>query len=138
MTVHFTRSAALFLIGLVLFLSLLGAANAPSTKQFVAAPVYWALQNELTNTFYQLAAGDLNHDGKPDLVLTGGSLSVLLNNGDGTFKNTTDYTGISNSVVLGDFNNDGNLDIVTNGTCVRLGNGDGTFQGANCMAGSDY
>ena len=100
---RFTRSAALFLIGFVFFLSLLGAANAPSTKQFVVAPVYWALQNQLTNIFYQLAAGDLNHDGKPDLVLTGGSLSVMLNNGDGTFKNTTDYAGISNSVALGDF-----------------------------------
>ncbi|HUO59630.1 MAG TPA: FG-GAP-like repeat-containing protein [Candidatus Acidoferrales bacterium] len=101
-----------------------------------------------------VAVGDLNHDGYPDIVVasecavagpchTPGALpelSVLLNNGDGTFKLTQSYypASGSTSLTLADINSDGNEDILLNvceGTgcgsgafVVLLGNGDGTFQ----------
>jgi Bacterial Ig-like domain (group 3)/FG-GAP-like repeat len=86
-----------------------------------------------------VALGDLNDDGKIDVVVSNGSgqmqgMSVLLGNGDGTLQSPTLYaTGNhTNSVVLADFNGDGRLDaaVVNRGSntlSVLLGNGDGTF-----------
>jgi FG-GAP-like repeat len=84
----------------------------------------------------QLFTGDLNQDGKADLIFADGT--VLLGNGDGTFKtvgpwNTNAPTG-ANLSALADFNGDGKLDLLLRDdiTCcllsVMLGNGDGTFQ----------
>jgi hypothetical protein len=87
-----------------------------------------------------VATGDLNGDGKLDLVLTAypyGSVSILLGNGDGTFQGAGTYFsgGAANSVVVADLNEDGHPDlVVANGggdrgsLGVLLGNGDGTFQ----------
>jgi FG-GAP-like repeat len=70
---------------------------------------------------YSVAMGDFDGDGKLDLAIanTGASpgpstVSVLINNGDGTFGPTAAYaTGaFSSSVAVGDFNGDGALDIV--------------------------
>jgi hypothetical protein len=91
-----------------------------------------------------VAVADFNADGKLDLVVANNgssndnTVSILLGNGDGTFKAHVDYgTGSSNpsSVAVGDFNGDGRLDLVVAdlfSTDVRLllGNGDGTFQAA--------
>jgi hypothetical protein len=98
---------------------------------------------------YSLAVGDVNGDGRPDVVasgagVSGGGLSrgiarVLLGNGDGTFQiSPTMYdSGVSaggwaNSVALGDLSGDGALDLAIanypdSTTSVLLGNGDGTF-----------
>ena len=67
-----------------------------------------------------------------------GDVSVLLGNGDGTFRLPTPYeVGGSTpvAVAVGDFNGDGNPDLAvvvttTNSVAILLGNGDGTFQPA--------
>src|SRR5262249_45573274 len=60
--------------------------------------------------------------------------SVLLGNGDGTFAAPQTYAlpGSANSIALGDFNQDGTLDIATTGPeiDVLLNNGNGTFGAA--------
>ncbi|HLW88332.1 MAG TPA: VCBS repeat-containing protein [Terriglobales bacterium] len=82
---------------------------------------------------------DLNTGGSHDLAVgTPVSLEVLVGNGDGTFQNPVSYgfkTG-GPALVVGDFNNDHNLDIVAVGSgfggnpSLFLGNGDGTLQAA--------
>jgi hypothetical protein len=92
-----------------------------------------------------LAAGDLNNDGWPDLVLTGGvqdlaTIYILLNNQHGGFTKSTISTCYStdavpcnpSEVILADVNGDGNLDLVVGqaspgGVAVYLGNGQGAF-----------
>jgi PKD repeat protein len=108
---------------------------------------------------HALAAGDLNHDGKLDLVVvaTGlaspdfrqGGVFVLLGNGDGTFQAGPTYLTVNNyggsvpsaqqyvapqAVALGDFDRDGNLDMAVSAgqwVFVMAGNGDGTFRHSN-------
>jgi hypothetical protein len=94
-----------------------------------------------------VAVGDLNQDGRPDLVALNhaNTVSVLLGNGDGTFGAKTEFgVGIDpTAVAIADLNADGQPDlIVTNAgpydyragyytgpstVSVLLGNGDGTF-----------
>ena len=86
-----------------------------------------------------LVAGDLNKDGALDLVVTPArdtstDLSVLLNNGDGTFAAAVLSPAGANMTgpVLGDLDGDGLLDIATANTwddhvSVLSNNGDGTF-----------
>jgi len=83
-----------------------------------------------------VAIGDLDGDAVPDLVLANGGsndLSILLGNGDGTFRPHEEYGEMiaPERVVIADLNGDGRADVVTasaNGASVLLGNGDGTFQ----------
>jgi len=113
---------------------LLNNANNPGT--FLSAVGY----NTGGNETGAVVVGDVNNDGAPDLILTsncqeytcaGGVLTLLLGNGDGTFKTTPqDLADTKGPVAIGDVNNDGNLDLVT-GAGVMLGNGNGTFQTLN-------
>ena len=94
-----------------------------------------------------LAVGDLNEDGRPDVV-TGNrfdqTVSVLLNDGLGNFPAVTDYTpgpGFNftiNSVAIADMTNDGHLDIVAavgGSVAVLAGDGLGHFAPAT-LAGT--
>jgi hypothetical protein len=95
-----------------------------------------------------VATADFDGDGKLDMVVTNGgsnSISILLGNGDGTFRAAVDYpAGTSpSSVAVGDFNGDGKLDLAvanfgSNDVSIFFGNGDGTFQAAvNYAAGTN-
>ena len=80
-----------------------------------------------------LVTGDLNGDGIPDLLVpanTPNAIYAYLGNGDGTFtlKSTIQTPNSGGYIVLGDFNNDGKLDVATSDNLLALGNGDGTFQ----------
>ncbi len=89
-----------------------------------------------------IVAGDFNGDGNIDLVVSNfdsSTVSIFLGNGNGTFgTGTTFSTGTETSpesIAAGDFNNDGNLDVVTADgataeVSILLGNGDGSFQTA--------
>src|SRR5207247_8508847 len=90
-------------------------------------------------------SADLNGEGRPDLVtanarvdfdrdLLSHSASVMLGNGDGTFRAVVQLdTGEDPlSVAIADLDGDGHPDLVTanqssNTISVFLGNGDGTF-----------
>jgi hypothetical protein len=112
--------------------------NADGTFQAaVAYPVGGAVNS--------VAVADFNGDGIPDLALANAdqsrdqsSVSVLLGNGNGTFRAAVRYAAgpAPSAVAVGDFNRDGVADLVlannvSGGTVsVLLGKGDGTFQAA--------
>jgi len=89
---------------------------------------------------YAIAVADMNNDGIPDLVVTtyesvADAVQILLGNGDGTFQKAKGFAaGSPLSVAVGDFNGDGNLDVVVadkgKEISVLLGNGDGSLQPA--------
>jgi hypothetical protein len=99
------------------------------------------------STAQWVVVADVNKDGKPDVVVinggtsAGGSVGVLLGNGNGTFQAAVTYPvpEYADAVAVEDLNGDGWPDLVvgTNGgefggpwVSVLLNKGDGTFQPA--------
>ncbi len=115
------------------------------------APVFYSVPDSSTTTGASptpIAIADFNNDGKVDVVVavTGtNQLEVFLGNGDGTLQAPktvtvvmpTGYYLAQAPMVAADFNRDGNIDLVvegsSNGTCctnvvyVLEGNGAGSF-----------
>jgi FG-GAP-like repeat len=95
--------------------------------------------NPPTGGFSGIAAGDINNDGWPDLVLTSdvfpinANATVLLNNHEGGFTQVpTNFGAGTAQPILADLRGNGNLDLVLgasggSGAFVYLGNGNGTF-----------
>ncbi len=113
-------------------------------------PLYPGLLFAAGDGATSVATADLDGDGAVDLVVANvfsNDVSVLLSNGDGTFRGQQRYAvGASPvAVVVRDVNGDGIPDIVTANNCcptgdvsVLLGNGDGTFQAERRVTGSTF
>jgi hypothetical protein len=83
-----------------------------------------------------IGIGDLNQDAHNDLVVAdwfSNQVAVMMNNKHGVFPTVVDYSvpGTPNEIALGDFNEDGNVDVavskVNNGLSTLAGNGNGTL-----------
>jgi len=95
---------------------------------------------------YYVVVGDFNNDSQWDIAVAYQkirSIGVFLGNGDGTFLNQSLYLldeySEPNSLAIGDFNNDNQLDIAvanlrSNSISILLGNGDGTFVNYDCYS----
>lgn len=99
---------------------------------------------------WDIASGDFNGDGFPDVVIGSAccdstvGITVFLSNGDGTLAAGVNYGsgGYYKNVAVGDFNQDGKLDIaavdfLTGAVQIFNGVGDGTFTAGALLSTGD-
>lgn len=111
------------------------------TSAIIAAPFFGSGSTFATGlTPWFVATGDFDGNGKTDLTVanrgdlnfgTGGSISVLLGNGSGSFV-AAPNSAPGLPIAVGDFNGDGKQDLAVANTgngdvSILLGNGNGTF-----------
>lgn len=111
-----------------------------SSLTFAAGRFFPVAVYPVPNKPIYVAAADFNGDGILDLATSSENhwgeavYSILLGNGDGTFRTAVTYSGGgSRGIAVADLNGDGKMDLVTNNSgvvAVLLGDGDGTFQNA--------
>ncbi|HXF59165.1 MAG TPA: VCBS repeat-containing protein, partial [Candidatus Saccharimonadales bacterium] len=103
---------------------LTGIPGTSAATLFITAPTYPAAATPMA-----IVAADLNRDGTLDVVTAnGGTVSVFLGHGNGTFDPSVDYAAGGTSLAVGDLNGDGFVDVATAGISILLGNGDGTLR----------
>jgi hypothetical protein len=135
-------------------LVLLGNGNGTFTA--VTTPAFPYVLDPLYSGGPLLASGDINKDGKIDLLLNDGlNISTWVGKGDGTFTQGQSYATINTDgfLAIDDLDGDGNIDILVGlgdggayggdssnpGLAYALmGNGNGTFQGAPTLAYGSY
>jgi hypothetical protein len=139
----YTQSVDIFKKMAIVFLSCLGL-------QLHAQVTFQGTPNiSLPSTPQELAKGDFNNDGRIDFVsiqfnaFANQQVTILLNTGTGTFTgaNKRNFASSTNptDVAVGDFNEDGNLDVVT---CSQSNDnfslllGDGAWK--SCCSGKLY
>jgi len=151
MSIRFSNDRKKTVATLVLALAFL---SVPTAAQVTFSKASYPLQAAPS----EVVAADVNGDHKPDLVVFSagtGKISILLNNGDGTFASALNFSAGTNplgaftnaypSIAVADLDGNSRLDIVVSdpanpgspaGPSVRtfLGNGDGTFQPAIAFA----
>jgi hypothetical protein len=147
-TSHARSSRARLVFTLSALLLVLALAAGTARAQSFSLPIH----RDVGFNPYAVAVGDFNGDGKLDVAVAnaqGGSVTIALGNGDGTFVSSIEYNTdpLAKGVAVGDFNKDGKLDVavanLTGGPTsagnisILFGNGDGTAQPAvNYNAGS--
>jgi hypothetical protein len=94
-------------------------------------------------TALQIAVGDLNGDGVPNIVVAANSVTLLLSRATGYAASNLPSDPTRTSVAVADVNQDGKLDVVvaaptTNRVIVYLGRGNGGFDGYLVSAGYHY
>ncbi|MDX2232015.1 MAG: DUF4347 domain-containing protein [Leptolyngbyaceae cyanobacterium bins.349] len=109
-----------------------------------ASPISYRVEADTS----EVSVSDFNGDNIEDLAVTSyaystGSISILLGNGNGTFRNGVTQTGLDRpgNVGVADLDNDGKQDLVytvyggsfSNNFRVQLGRGDGTFASATTI-----
>jgi hypothetical protein len=130
---NFALFRCLYLCMLVLGGVLAGSAVAQSAYVFGKASL------PANGKGIALVQGDFNGDGAADFVWannTAGTISIIVSKPDGAYAPKVDYQAAATGsqpvfIAVGDFNNDGMLDLAVadndNTTSLLLGNGDGTF-----------
>ena len=130
--------------------------NGDGTFAAAAAPAFPYSRDSAYSAGPNLASGDLNNDGKIDLVVNNGNaVSTWIGKADGSFTQGPAYTAVNTDgfVAVDDLDGDGNADIFvglgdggTYGgdivepglTYALMGNGNGTFQGAPAINSGAY